>query len=155
MNESCPWKRIFLVMNESFRDERIFPWWTNLPVMNEFSRDERIFPWWTNRWRNEISDETRDSNPFGYKRNGMYIDSPNPEFSRPMRSDDETSFSSFLEYLSLEFREEGGLYSTRWRRLKRWGGGKEIKGDREIGGRKKRGGGARLPLSHPVWRKWM
>ena len=35
-------------MNESSRDERIFPWWTNLPVMNESSRDERIFPWWTN-----------------------------------------------------------------------------------------------------------
>ena len=77
----------------------------------------------------------------------MHIDSPNPEFSRPMRSDDETSFSSFSDYLSLEFREEGGLYSTRWRRLKRWGGGKEFEGDRSQRKEETRGGSTSAVIS--------
>ena len=80
----------------------------------------------------------------------MHIDSPNPEFSRPMRNDDETSFRAFRIIRIFRVSRRERVVFDKMASIKAVGWRKEIEGDREIGGRKKQGGGFRLPLSHPV-----
>ena len=80
-------------------------------------------------------DETRDNSPPGRRRNEDVKSTLQiPEFSPPIRSDDETSLSSLSDLY--EFGGEEGLYLTRWRRLERRGGGKDVEGESQFRRRK-------------------